>query len=128
VNLPIRVRLTAWYAALLALIIVALGTFLVLQLRTDLRETIDTEVLAAVDLMSRTFDDEDDGQDDFREVASTILPHSGAAAQIQQGGGRVQASYGGVAQRGPLASDDDRAAAMRGESCTRRGSATTTTA
>ena len=46
-NLPIRVRLTAWYAALLALIIVGLGAFLVLQLRSDLRETIDTEILAA---------------------------------------------------------------------------------
>ena len=82
-NLPIRVRLTAWYAALLTLIIVALGAFLVLQLRTDLRESIDTEVLAAVDHMTETFEDGDDGADDLTEVAETLLPHSGAAAQVQ---------------------------------------------
>ena len=37
VRLPIRVRLTAWYAVLLAAIVVGLSTFLVLQLRADLR-------------------------------------------------------------------------------------------
>ena len=43
-SLPIRVRLTAWYAALLAIIIVALGAFIVLQLRSDLRQDADREL------------------------------------------------------------------------------------
>ncbi len=43
-KLPIRVRLTAWYALFLAVVMVALGAFLVLRLRADLRATIDREV------------------------------------------------------------------------------------
>ena len=37
-NLPIRVRLTAWYAVLLGAIILAIGAFLVLRLRGDLQD------------------------------------------------------------------------------------------
>ena len=44
VRLPIRVRLTAWYAVLLAIILAGLSTFLVLQLRADLEDTVDVEV------------------------------------------------------------------------------------
>jgi hypothetical protein len=36
VRLPIRARMTAWYVVLLAAIIVAVGAFLVLRLRSDL--------------------------------------------------------------------------------------------
>ena len=43
-KLPIRVRLTAWYALFVAGVLVALGAFLVLELRSDLRSTIDREV------------------------------------------------------------------------------------
>ena len=46
-NLPIRARLTAWYAALLAAIIVALGAFLVVRLRSDLQAAVDRDVAAA---------------------------------------------------------------------------------
>ena len=45
-RLPIRVRLTAWYAVLLAAIVVALGAFVVLQLRADLQARIDRELRA----------------------------------------------------------------------------------
>jgi heavy metal sensor kinase len=41
VNLPIRVRLTAWYVALLALILAVLGAFLVVRLRADLIRSVD---------------------------------------------------------------------------------------
>ena len=40
-NLPIRVRLTAWYVALLALILATLGVFLVVRLRADLVQGVD---------------------------------------------------------------------------------------
>ena len=40
-NLPIRVRLTAWYVALLAVILAALGAFLVVRLRADLVRGVD---------------------------------------------------------------------------------------
>src|SRR5829696_5587902 len=45
-NLPIRVRLTAWYAVLLAGILVAIGAFLVLQLRSDLQGRLDSDIRA----------------------------------------------------------------------------------
>ncbi len=45
-NLTIRVRLTLWYAGLLAAIITCLSTFLILQLRSDLRLAIDEETHA----------------------------------------------------------------------------------
>ena len=36
-SLPIRARLTVWYAAVLAVVVVALGAFLVVRLGSDLR-------------------------------------------------------------------------------------------
>ena len=39
-KLPIRVRLTAWYAVLLAIILIGLSVFLVLKLRDDLEDTV----------------------------------------------------------------------------------------
>jgi len=44
VKLPIRVRLTAWYVVLLALVIAGLGFFVVTRLRTDLVGHADTSL------------------------------------------------------------------------------------
>ena len=79
-SLPIRVRLTAWYAALLAIIIIGLGSFIVLQLRTDLRQDHDRELDAATDHMAAAFEDE--GREDFRDIAQTLLPRTGSAAAL----------------------------------------------
>ena len=43
-RLPIRARLTVWYLAVLTAIIAALGAFVVLQFRADMRATIDRDV------------------------------------------------------------------------------------
>src|SRR5215217_3949009 len=40
-RLPVRARLTAWYVLLLALILAALGSFLLLRLRADLVAEVD---------------------------------------------------------------------------------------
>ena len=40
-RLPIRARMTAWYVALLALVIAAAGAFLVVRLRADLISAMD---------------------------------------------------------------------------------------
>ena len=45
-RLPIRARLTAWYVLLLALVLVGVGAFVVLRLRSDLGR--DMEQLAAI--------------------------------------------------------------------------------
>ena len=57
-NLPIRVRLTLWFAGLLAAIVLALGSFLVLQLRSDLRMAMDEEVHTSSVSVLRAFTDE----------------------------------------------------------------------
>ena len=111
-SLPIRVRLTAWYAALLALIIVALGAFIVLQLHSDLHEATDTELRAAADRFAVAMVDE--GAEDFRDIAQAILPRSGDAAQLLDDRG-VRMRYGRVAATGPMAPGDAWQAALAGD-------------
>jgi two-component system, OmpR family, sensor kinase len=113
VSLPIRVRLTAWYALLMAAIVVALGAFLVLQLRTDLRQAVDEKVEASSIRIERAYKDE--GAEDFRDVALTVLPHEDGAAQLLDESGRVRLRHGSVAAGPPLAPADARAAALAGE-------------
>lgn len=110
-RLPIRLRLTAAYAVLLAAILVALGVFLVLQLRAGLRGTIDREVRANSAQIGRGYAAE--GPEDFRDVSQTILPAT-AAAQVIDSAGRVLVAYGDLARAGPIVSAQARAAAFAG--------------
>jgi heavy metal sensor kinase len=91
-RLPIRVRLTAWYAVLLAVIIVALGAFVVLRLRTELRTTIDREVRASSTQIALGYRAE--GAKDFRDVSQTVLPRGHSAAQVLDPRGRVLVTHG----------------------------------
>src|SRR6476661_8218993 len=107
-NLPIRVRLTLWFAGLLAAIVLALGSFLVLQLRSDLRMAMDEEVHTSSVSVLRAFTDERrergpdipvelaEESDDLADAARASLPPSGGA-QVLDAAGRVQARYGAVA-------------------------------
>jgi heavy metal sensor kinase len=92
VRLPIRVRLTAWYAALLAVIVVALAAFLVLRLRADLEASIDRDIRAASVLIANGYEQE--GTEEFLDRTATALPGSGAAAQVLDPGGRVLLAFG----------------------------------
>ena len=83
-NLPIRVRLTAWYALLLAAILVALGAFLVLRLRSDLRSTITREIRDGAVTIAGNYANE--GVSGFREISAAALRaqrlgHAGARRQ-----------------------------------------------
>jgi heavy metal sensor kinase len=91
-SLPIRVRLTAWYAGLLAAAIAGLGAFLVLQLRTDLRAAVDRDVHAAAVQIARGYGQ--DGAPEFLDVSETVLAGSGAASQVLDADGRVLLTYG----------------------------------
>ncbi len=92
-RLPIRARLTVWYAVFLTVTLAALGAFLVLELRTDLRSTIDREVRSSSFAIRQTYIDE--GITGFREISAATLRRSGALAQILDPAGQVIASYGG---------------------------------
>lgn len=120
-RLPIRVRLTAWYALLLSLVLVAVGVFVVTRLRTDLGEEIDRSLASAAPQIAHGYRVE--GDQEFLDVSSTVfpaLPAGPAAAQIIDGHGRVALAYGGAIAQRPMAGRDVVGRALRG----RRASAT----
>ena len=111
-KLPIRVRLTAWYAVLLAAIILGLGAFLVLQLRSDLMATVDREVTANATQIAQGYEYE--GAEDFQDVSRTVLPHGSSAAQVLEPGGRVLLAHGDPIA-GPLVPGNVRQAVAGGQ-------------
>jgi two-component system, OmpR family, sensor kinase len=111
-RLPIRARLTAWYALFLATILIALGAFLVLKLRSDLRSTIDREVRASATSIRLSYAAE--GSSGFRETSAAVLRRSGSAAQVLDGRGRVIVSYGGDLAEDPMLTPRELAAALAG--------------
>lgn len=112
-NLRIRVRLTAWYAALLAAILVAIGTFLVLQLEADLQARLDSEVRTNASSIGEGYTAE--GDPGFLDVARAALPGLGAVAQVLDRSGRVLVSHGGGAVDRPIVPTEARAAALLGD-------------
>jgi heavy metal sensor kinase len=112
VRFPIRVRLTAWYALLLAAIILGLGTFVVLQLRSDLQATVDREVRASTTQIAQGYAEE--GNKDFRDVSNTVLSRGDAGAQVLDRNGRVLVGFGDPVAMKPMAPADARVAAVAG--------------
>jgi heavy metal sensor kinase len=95
VNVPIRVRLTAWYAALLALILLALGGFLVVRLRADLVRATDQALAVRAAQISLGLRSGCEGE--FRDVSSVLLKglSSGeSGAQLVSPSGAVVESSG----------------------------------
>jgi heavy metal sensor kinase len=114
VRLSIRLRLTAWYVALLGAIIGAFGVFLVLQLSTDLRQSLDGELRTNTATLVRALGDPpgaeaespaDMAEDarDFDEEAGMLLPRADGAVQVLDQRGAVLMRYGTVADRSLLA-------------------------
>jgi heavy metal sensor kinase len=112
-NLPIRVRLTAWQVVLLAAVVVALSTFLVLKLRADLEGIVEREVREGSAQIARGYEKE--GAGDFRDVSDTVLPHGSSASQVVAPGGRVLVSYGEPVSRRLLVPKESVARALAGE-------------
>ncbi len=123
-NLPIRVRLTAWYAALLAVLIAVLGAFVVWQLRSDLQNQVDGEVRATSGTLIRAVRAENNDTppsqpisspeftEDFAGAARAALTHRAAAAQVVDPDGQVLIRYGPAAETGSLSTAESRAAAL----------------
>ncbi len=108
---PIRVRLTAWYVLVLALVLLALGTFVVTRLRSDLISEIDRSLSSAAAQIARGYTVE--GPPEFRDVSRTVLPgprDRGSGAQVLDASGRVVLAVGDVVTHRPLI---DRATAGR---------------
>jgi two-component system OmpR family sensor kinase len=111
VKLPIRVRLTAWYAVLLAAILAAIGAFLVVRLEADLQGRLDREVRTHASSIAGAYAMDGDGG--FRQVARAALPDPDSAAQVLDRSGRVLVSRGPAAT-GPLVPAEARANALLG--------------
>ena len=101
-RLPIRVRLTAWYAALLAAIMLALGGFLTLQLEADLEQDVEREVRAGSAQIALGYAKEGAGGLPRRE------PHRAPPRQLRRAGPVSRRSRAGCL-RGAAGPPADRA-------------------
>jgi heavy metal sensor kinase len=111
-NLPLRLRMTAWYVALLAVIIAALGAFLVVRLRADLTGAIDNGLRPAAAQIRE--DVHKEGSREFHDSARTVLKGERAAGQLVTPGGSIRATFGDPAADRPMATPDVLAAALAG--------------
>ena len=101
-TLPIRLRLTAWYFAVLAVVLSAFGVSAYLEMRHSIRQTVDEELQIRAEgvhqLIERTIQRgaEDDLQEGLRE-------HT----ELRQGGALLQVSdeQGNWLYRSPVMSD-----------------------
>ena len=98
--MPIRVRMTAWYLALLALVLAAIAVFVVVRLRADLTDGLDRTLRPAAAQIASGYASE--GAPEFRDTASSLLAGERAAAQILGPDGRVLVSWGDPIARRPL--------------------------
>jgi heavy metal sensor kinase len=114
VRLPIRVRLTAWYGLFGAGLLLALGAFLVLRLRSDLRSTVDREVRGSAATIKRTYLAE--GATGFHEISAAALVRGPAYAQVLGPRGSVIASSSGDVALDPMVPASNRPGVLAGSS------------
>jgi heavy metal sensor kinase len=86
--LPIRVRVTAWYVSLLALVIAALGAFVVVRLRADMTADFDRSLRSAATQIRA------DGDGSLRNTAVIKVLPADSGAQLIAADGRVVSAYG----------------------------------
>jgi heavy metal sensor kinase len=115
-NLPIRIRMTAWYVALLALILGALGAFVVLRLRADLTGAIDGSLRPAADRVAHDYRLE--GAPELGDSAASALTGERPAAQVLAPDGAVLAWHGDRVAAAPMLSRAALAPALRGRTAT----------
>ena len=111
-SFPIRTRLTAWYAAVLAVVVVTLGAYLVVRLRSDLQAAVDRDVRQGAATVAGAYAAQ--GTNEFLEVAETALPSGGSAAQVLDADGRVLLTYGDVVSARQMVPAAVRAGAVAG--------------
>ena len=111
-SLPIRARMTAGYVTLLAVIIAAVGAFLVLRLRTDLVDGVDRTLVPAAHQIALGYHAE--GKPEAHDVSATVLSGEPAGSQVLDPRGHVIVAYGDPVARGPMLDDGDRALVLRG--------------
>lgn len=102
-SLPIKYRLTLWYVALLALILVAWGAFIAVRLRTDLYDAIDQTLAVRAAQISGGFASRGEGEfADLSESSLVGLPRGESAAQLVGRDGKIVEKSGDPIAAHPL--------------------------
>jgi len=115
VKLPIRLRVTIWYVALLAVLIAALGVFVVVRLRSDLVDGIDASLGTRASQIALGF--HGTGESEFQDVSDASLrglPGGKSAAQLLDASGTVLESSGDPVAEAPLIGAADLAIVLDG--------------
>ncbi len=99
-NAPIRVRMTAWYLALLTGVIAAVGAFVIVGLKADLISATDRSLRPAVEQIAAGYGSE--GLPEFQDKSASLLTGERASAQILTPTGAVLASFGDRVSRAPM--------------------------
>ena len=102
-RVPIRARLTLWYALLLALILVAVGAFLLVRLRADLVGGVDDSLDTRAAQISLGLENGCEGE--FKDVSDASLrglPQGESGAQLLGPDGSVMESTGDAITARPL--------------------------
>jgi heavy metal sensor kinase len=115
-SLPLRARLTAWYMALLATVLAALSTFLILRLHANLVASLDRTLDARVAEIALGFRGKGEGEfRDITQASLTGLPRGESAAQLLAPDGRVLESVGDPVARRPVIDVEALGLVTRGE-------------
>ncbi len=114
-SFPIRARLTIWYVALLAVILAALGGFLVFRLRADLVHGIDQSLDVRAAQISLGLQNGCEGEfQDVSDASLAGLPQGESAAQLLSPAGEVLESSGDAMAQRSLISPATLAGALQG--------------
>ena len=119
--LPIRLRLTAWYALVLAVILAAVGAFVVVRLDEGLEGELDSTLRGAAAQIAIGF--HEDGASGIADVAPSVLPGQRPAAQLLSPDGRVLTAWGDPVARRPLVTAAERARTLHGATVIRTAGA-----
>jgi heavy metal sensor kinase len=112
VNAPIRLRVTAWFVALLAAILAAVAAFVAIELRRDLVDGQDRSLRPALGQIAVGFRRE--GPAEFTDQSATVLSGGRPASQVLGPGGRVLLAFGDPVSRRPMLAPDEIRAARAG--------------
>jgi two-component system, OmpR family, sensor kinase len=116
VSLPIRLRITIWSVALLAILMASLGAFVVIRLRADLVAGVDTTLATRASQIALGLRGPGEGEfQDVSDAALRQLPGSESAAQLLEPSGTVLERSGDAAAASAVIGAGDLIAVRRGE-------------
>jgi len=116
VSLPIRLRITIWSVALLAVLMASLGAFVVIRLRADLVAGVDSTLATRASQIALGL--RGPGEGEFQDVSDTALqqlPGSESAAQLLDTRGKVLERSGDTTAENPMIGAGDLLVVRRGE-------------